>query len=246
MNHQLGDLPGHLFPGLAFTLWAAIWAVALLRRGGEAASNPWSSRPDPRIGADPAAAFAWEAWAKIAVPLAELAFEARWLTWPMTDASATIYAHITCDVAVIISGITDLLVARRRLPPGSDRLALALAFLVPALLFLAHGQHGPLAATSHLIFGLLLLATGGLVALELTRPAPLVRWLRIYTTALAGTWFAHTGWLLYLSGYDQMNEAITPRVYLQFSWYALGVAALLATTIGAAAARTRSPIDAGR
>ena len=231
---MMGDLPGHIFPGLAFLAWAGVWAFALLRRGGNAVANPWETHADPVLAADAVATAAWESWAKIVIPLLEMAGELRWVTWPMTEASSTIFAHITADKVVIISGIADRLTARRVLPPQSDRLALALAFFVPAVLFSTHGQHGPVAAVAHELFAKCLFAAGALVLIEQLRPAPLLRWCRIYSVALAGAWFIHTGWMLYVSGYDLMSDALAPRTYLFFTWYAVATAALLIATLSLA------------
>src|SRR6185295_17179836 len=116
----MGDLPGHIFPGLAYVAWAVLWATVLLRRGGNAVMNPWDANADAVLASDAAVALPWEAWAKILIPLVEMGGELRWVTWPMNDASTTIYAHITADLAVILSGVTDLLSARARMPRGSD------------------------------------------------------------------------------------------------------------------------------
>jgi len=223
----MGDLPGHIFPGLAFLAWAVVWCVALLRRGGNAVSNPLDTRPDSLLAFDGAATAAWESWAKIIIPMLEIGGELRWITWPMTEASATIYGHITADLAVIISGVSDRLRVRGRIPPAADRVALSFAFLIPAVLFAAHGQHGPVASAAHGLFATTLFAAGALVLLEHLRPAPLFRWARVYAVALAGLWFMHTGWMLYVAQYDVMSEALVPRIYLFFTWYAIGTAVAL-------------------
>ena len=228
---MMGDLPGHIFPGLAFLAWAVVWCVVLLRRGGNAVANPWDAQADPALAADGAATAPWESWAKIVIPLAEMAGELRWVTWPMTAASTTIFAHITADKVVILSGIADRFTARRILPPRSDRFALALAFLVPAVLFSTHGQHGPIASAAHELFAACLFMAGALVLIEHVRPAPLFRWLRVYAVALAGAWFIHTGWMLYVAGYDLMSDALVPRTYLFFTWYAVATAVLLGVAL---------------
>ncbi len=229
----MGDLPGHVFPGLAFLAWAVLWTIVLCRRGGAAISNPWDARPDAILGADAAASVGWEAWAKIVIPLVEMTGELRWVTWPMTEASTTIYAHITVDFAVMLSGAVDLLVARGRLPKGADHVALALAFFVAGVLFAAHGQHGPIAGTAHALFAKMLFAAAALVLVEHFRPAPMVRWGRIYAVALAGVWFVHTGWMLYVADYDLMSEALVPRTYLFFTWYAITVLVVLQGALAA-------------
>jgi hypothetical protein len=231
MHETMGDLPGHLFPGLALFAWAVVWWSALARRGGPAWLHPWSVAPDEAIAADAASTAPWESWLKIVVPVVEMGFEFRWLTWPMTDASATIYGHITADVAILLSGLADRLTARGRLPAGTDRIALTLALAVVAALFAAHGQHGPVAPAAHNLFAAVLFATAALTMAEHIRPAPLFRWARIYSLALAGAWFVHTGWLLYVSGYDLMNAALVPRVWMSFIWYAIGVAVALTAAI---------------
>lgn len=213
MNHQMGDLPGHIFPGLAFVAWAALWCVVLLRRGNQAATLPL------------------ESWAKILIPLVEMGGELRWIGYP--DVRATIYAHIAADVAVILSGVADLLTRRGRLPKGADRIALALALLIPAALFAVHDQHGPVATTAHRLFATALFAAGAFVLIENFRPAPIVRWARLYCVALAGMWFMHTGWMLYVAQYDLMSDALVPRIYLSFTWYALALAGLLAAVLAA-------------
>jgi hypothetical protein len=230
---MLGDLPGHIFPGLAYIAWAIVWALALRRRPGA----PWSSQPDAALASDFASTGSLETWAKILIPLAEMAGELRWVTWPMTDASATIYGHITADVAVIVSGVVDLLVRRARLPVGSDRIALALAFFVPGILFVTHGQHGSVATVSHEIFGRLLLLTALLVVLGMFRAAPVIAWLRVYAVALAGAWFIHTGWMIYVSGMDLMSPMMAPRVYLAFTWYAIGCLLVLLFVLAPRASR---------
>lgn len=244
MNHEMmGDLPGHIFPGLAFLAWAVVWCMALLRRGGNAVARPWDAAPDDVLASDAAATAAWESWAKILIPLVEMAGELRWVTWPMTEVSTTIFAHITADVVIMLSGVTDRLMARGRLPAGSDRITLAFAFLIPAVLFGTHGQHGPVASAAHGLFAQTLFAAAALVLVEHVRPAPLFRWCRVYAVALAGAWFVHTGWLLYRSGYDLMSDALVPRTYLFFTWYALVLAVLVG---GAVAARRRTAPPARR
>ena len=235
MDHQMtmGDLPGHIYPGLAYVFWGVAWAVWLLRRGGNVASHPWSAQPDAGLAEAPAAMASWESWVKIVIPLVEMAGELRWVTWPMTDESATIYAHILADVAVILSGVADRLTARKVLPPASDRMALALAFFVPSFLFAMHGQHGPVATAAHRLFAGTLFAVGALVLLQHVRPAPIFLWLRTYAAILAGAWFLQTGWMLYVAGYDLMSEGVAVRGYLFFTLYAVGLAMLLAAALAA-------------
>jgi hypothetical protein len=227
MNHQMGDLPGHIFPGLAFVAWAALWCVVLLRRGGHAVSRPWDTGADAILASDPAVSVPWEAWAKIVIPFIEMAGEVRWLGILTPEGATTIYAHITMDVAVILSGAADLLTARGKLPSGSDRIALVIALFIPAMLFAVHGQHGPVAGAAHGLFANALFVASALVLIEQFRPAPIVRWGRILAVALAGAWFMHTGWLLYVSDYDLMSDALLPRIHLQFAWYALGAITVL-------------------
>ncbi|MEK7401481.1 MAG: DUF716 domain-containing protein [Gemmatimonadota bacterium] len=245
MQHEtMGDLPGHVFPGLALLAWALVWCLAVARRGGPAVLQPWSVAPDTTLAADAAAAAPWESWAKIVVPLLEMTGELRWVTWPMTEASATIYAHILMDVAFILSGVTDLLTARRRIAPHSDRIALALAFLVAGLLFGAHGQHGAVANAAHGAFAMLLTAAGVLIVVEHARPAPLIRWLRVYAVALAGAWFIHTGWMLYVAGYDREGAALVPRAYLALAVYAVALAVALLVALTLARGRRGAPPSA--
>lgn len=227
-HHMMGDLPGHVFPGLAYVAWAVVWLLALRRRGGTALSQPWSSAPDDALASDGAATAPWESWAKLIMPAIEMAGELRWVRLPMSATGTTTLSHITADVAVMLSATADMLVRRGALPRGADRVALAFAFFVPGLLFTTHGQHGPIASTAHLIFGRLLLLASALIVAEMIRPAPLLRWLRIGTVALAGAWFVHTGWLLYVSGVNLMSEDLVPRVYLWFMWYAVAVMVTLA------------------
>lgn len=234
---MMGDLPGHVFPGLAYVAWAVVWLLALRRRGGSALSQPWSATGDDTLAADGAATAPWESWAKLIIPAIEMAGEFRWVRLPLTATGATTLAHVTADLAVMLSAVADMLVRSRFLPRGADRVALAFAFFVPGLLFVTHGQHGPVASTAHLIFGRLLLLASVLIVAELFRPAPLLRWLRIGVVALAGAWFVHTGWILYVSGVDLMSDEMAPRVYVHFMWYA--VAAMTALAVVARPARAR-------
>jgi hypothetical protein len=225
---MMGDLPGHVGPGLAYFAWAVVWLLALRRRGGTALWQPWSTEPDNDLASDSAATAPWESWAKLIIPGIEMAFEFRWVRLPMSATGASTLGHITSDIAVMLSASADMLVRRSALPRGADRIALAFAFFVPGLLFVTHGQHGPIASTAHLIFGRLLLLVSAFIVAEMFRPAPLLRWLRIGAVALAGAWFVHTGWMLYVSGMDLMSAEHVPRVYLWFTWYAVAIMVALA------------------
>ena len=64
---MMGDLAGHVFPGLAFVAWAA----HLLRGGGNVVTNPWEVQKDGTLAIAPASTGAIESWAKIVVPAVE-------------------------------------------------------------------------------------------------------------------------------------------------------------------------------
>ena len=100
----MGDLPGHIYPGAGYVLWGLIWLSWLLRQGGNARVHPWDTKADAGLAAAPAATAPWESWLKIIFPLVEIAGELRWVTWPMTDASAGVFQHIAAeDVALIVA-----------------------------------------------------------------------------------------------------------------------------------------------
>ncbi len=224
----MGDFPGHMYPGIMFLVWGTVWCLALRSRGGAALARPWDPHPDPVLAADPAAHAPWESWLKLLLPLLPTVGDLRWVSLPITDASVTNYQHIAGYAAVSLAGLADLLTARKVLPPGTDRLALALCFLLPAFFFAAHGHHFPVATAAHQLLALSLFWIGVLVLAEHLRPAPLFRWLRIYLVLLTGAWFVQTGWMLYRAGYDLMSEELVTRVYLFYTWYVLGLAVLLA------------------
>src|SRR5262249_2465428 len=137
------------------------------------------------------------------------------------------YQHITAYASFTVAGLADLLTEKGVLPAAADRMALAFAFFIPAFLFLLHGSQVPVSLVVHLILGFLLLAGGILTLVEQVRPAPFVRWTRIYLVLLAGTWLIQLGWLLFVSGYDMESEATVVRTYLLFSWHAVFDGALL-------------------
>lgn len=183
------------------------------------------------LARDGAAHAPWESWLKVLLPLIPTIGDLRWVTLPLTDASVGNYQHIVGYLAVSFAGMADLLTARKVLPPATDRLVLALSFLLPAFFFAAHGHHLAVATAAHQLLALLLFSVGLLVVVEHVHPAPLFRWLRVYAILLTGAWFLEIGWVLYRAGYDLMSEDVVTRVYLFFAWHALGLAVMMALAL---------------
>lgn len=232
-----GDLEGHVYFGLVFVAWAVARGISLMREGGPVVRRPLDPDPDPALGALPAALTSFEAWAKVVLPLFGIAGELRWIAFPMTDASVIIYQHITAYGIFSVAGVVDLLAARKRVPSGADHVALAGAFAVAGFLFLVHGHHLSVSVALHTLLAWLLLAQAGLIVWERFRPAPLLRWSRLYVLLLTGTWLLQLAWMLYVAGYDLDSPMVVLRTHLFFMWHAAGAALVILGTTAMARRR---------
>lgn len=246
MVHGLhGDLEGHLYPGIAFLLWAFFWAVSWVRQHPEAVVSAWSVRARPELFVMSPVTVRREAWLKLLLPLPGILGELRWMAGPLSDTNVSNWQHCAIWTMVAISGATDLMVQRDRLPRGTDRLALALMFLVAGLIFALHGQHQRLPTALHLDLAVILLLAAVLAFAELLQPAPLWRWLRIATVTLAGSWFVQIGWMLYIAHYDLMSDDVVVRAHLFLVMHVIGVTVAWFTVLGLAMPRripSRPPV----
>jgi hypothetical protein len=241
-----GDLIGHLFPGVAFLIWAALWAGDMLRRGAGHADFMVDARPLTQDAAPLPEPGVLERWMKLLLPVLGMLGEARWMKFPMRDIDISNYQHFTTYTLVSLSGATDMLVRRGMLPRGAGRMVLALTFIVIAFTLGFHGHHMVVAETVHADLAVALLVVGLLVLLEQFRPAPLVRWLQIYALAVSGTWFLHVGWILYVAQYDLMSDDVAVKCHLFFSWHLVGVALALLVTAGIATKGAKSASASNR
>jgi len=225
MNQGLhGDLIGHVFPGVGFLLWAGFWVVSMLRTSGAQnalSASALSNGEFPRAGTV-------EQWAKLLLPILGMLGEARWMGGPLSDGNVSNYQHFTAFAMVSLSGLTDMLVTRRRLPAGCDQLMLALAFLVPAMVLALHGHHLVVAEAVHTDLAVTLFAVSAFTLVEFVRPAPLIRWLRTLALVVSATWFLQIGWMLYIAHYDLSSADVAVRGHLFFTWHLIaGTVAML-------------------
>lgn len=214
-SHPMGDLPGHLFPGLLFFLWGFWW---LWRTAGR----------DRRSALMPVVVHPMEPWLRIVLPIIGIIGESRWWRWPITLGSLTTMQHAAMYTAFLLTGITDVLALRGRVEPTASRVSLAGAFGLTGYLFVAHGGHSHLTMTVHTILGAILIATGLVHVCEAFMPHRTAwAWLRAFGAMLAGTWFWQVGWMLYVAHYDPADPAVVLRAHFFFAVHALLLAAVV-------------------
>ena len=247
----MGTLLGHALPGSFFLLFAVWRLVQIVRRLQLLAnrcrkSTGSLSRPTFYTSATYPCCFGWcarwpmEGAAKVLVTTIGMAGE----LWASTDygrAGRIIWwgdiQHVTMYLLFCVSGVVDILRWKRFafVPPGTDFLALCLAFVGEYVIF-SHHMHGRI-EFDVLVHTLLLYVIGATVVtilLELRYgDSVLAALATTYFIFVQGTWFIQVGLMLYPPSpafhlNDRPNEEDNMMIAtMVFAWHLVGAFVML-------------------
>ncbi|CAG5134137.1 unnamed protein product [Candidula unifasciata] len=224
----MGDLKGHLLPGSLFIVYGLWWAIGAIKRflvcrktGTRYISTatfpcPWSCG---RVGS-------WPIEAIIKIILSSFGMFAE-ITFNLPHPNMGIVQHATMYFFFMVSGVVDLLIHFGvPLPPGTDYISVALAFMVEGLLFANHlHEREVLDVKIHLLLVYVVFVTVVVVLLEARiQRSALLTLARSYLLMLQGSWFWGVGIILYGHGdknlawkLDSAMDAMQATIY--FSWH---------------------------
>ncbi|XP_059166387.1 transmembrane protein 45B-like [Physella acuta] len=224
----MGDLKGHALPGSLFLLYGLWWAFCSIRRfflcrraGSKYVSTVTFSCPCP---CGPLAKLPVEGIVKVGLTtfgmLAEIIFN-------LPVPSMGIIQHATMYFFFLVSGIVDIVMHYGApLPPGTDYVAVALAFAVEGLLFYYH-LHGReiVDIQIHLLLVYVVALTVVVILIEARfQRSALLPLCRSYLLMLQGSWFWAVGIILYghdknSLAWDLQNHMDVMRATIYFSWH---------------------------
>ena len=227
-----GTFWGHALPGSLFLLWALFWIVqAFLRRG---------AHPSERsLEAGPVLPYAKVVGASLCVWI-----EIPGQGWYPQDVMMN-WQHVTMYAVFGLSGAVDLLARKGLFSSASTYAAYSAAMANAGFLFWGHSAHGGVEGLTHSILALAFFAVAAVGLMEVLRRGEGLRWARIASQLVLGSWFIVAAWILHRSGWDLGDRVRVGWTYTAFSWTAIvgGVVAsgamLLSRTLGSGSSSQR-------
>lgn len=207
-----GTYVGHILPGIALVVLALAWVADDLRRP--------AARPGD--GPRPLHDGVLVPWFKIVATSLGIWLEIPGREWYPMDIVMG-WQHATVHLAILLSGITDLLHRSGRLPARATYLAFGGALMVGGAIFVGHGNHDGMSTVAHLLLGFLFLLSGLLVVLQ-AWVGPSLRRLGQGALLATGSWLTVIGWILFRSGWDPAAMTSTGWVWMAFCWNAMAAA----------------------
>ncbi|CAG5130503.1 unnamed protein product, partial [Candidula unifasciata] len=198
----MGDLKGHILPGIVLLLYGLWWAVGCIRRyllcrktGQQYVSTVTFNCPFPCRNIE-----TWpvESVAKIVVFSLEILGE---IFFNISHLKLHNVQHATMYVFFLISGAVDLCMhLGLPLPPGTDYVALALAFLMEGFLFTNHlHDREILDVHIHMLLTYVVFLTVVVILLEARYQRSVLMTLsRVFLFMLQGSWLCAVGIILYI------------------------------------------------
>lgn len=215
-----GAFLGHIVPGTMFVILGLWWMFSLyseflrctLRRR-PFASRTWYYLP---VGSKAVRRLPLEPLLKMLLPFLGILGE-LWLGHPSwrnlkePDGKFVVdnindWQHSAMYLAFITSGTIDLLSTMTKLPYGTDRAFIGLAFLVQGILLVFHLKGPSVEIILHLILVLIIFSTVIAIIAEGCAPRSLlIGSIRPYAVLLQGVWWIHLAHMMYRS-----NQAWNP------------------------------------
>lgn len=131
------------------------------------------------------------------------------------------FSHCTMYTAFIISGVVDLIGYKVRLPRGTERAFLALAFAMEAFAFAFHIGHRPdLNVRAHVLLCIAIIGCIAFMLLEFSNDSNVIYQIgRGSFTVIQGTWIFHVGFILYGSSPWKDSERTMELLPVVFCWH---------------------------
>lgn len=215
-THVTGDLPGHLLPGLLLSGWALAWMFRFRRTSGVNVVEHLESSQIAGV-------------LKIVVAIVAVIAHIPPERWDAM-AKAMAWQHMAMFVPFGLAGIIDVLVLRRRLATRAAYAVHAFVFGNLIVMLAGHGNPAGVEATAHRLLTYVL-GVGALALLaETVLESAQIYWIRAAAVLASGLWFAVTGWILYMSGWDVSEPANVMLAHVAWSatmLTAAGIAVLM-------------------
>lgn len=207
-----GAYTGHMLPGYFFLVWGSWWAICIIcnylkanTARQEYVARTWFEWP---CAPQWMARLPLEPFVKIAMPFVGIngelwAGHESWRNLYKGDGTFEVdnlndWQHSCMYFAFMASGIVDLIGSRRRLPGGTQRSFLALAFLVEGILLGFHLKGPDFEVVVHKLLVFTILATALMIGAEGALPnTPFVSLARAALVILQGTWFMQIAVMMY-------------------------------------------------
>ncbi|BFZ24686.1 hypothetical protein BsWGS_27725 [Bradybaena similaris] len=232
----MGDLKGHMLPGIVLLLAGLWWAVGCIRRflqcrkaGVQYVST--ATFPCP-ISCGNSQTWPVEAVIKIVVSLLGIIAE---VGWNLPHPGMVLVQHATMYFFFMISGVVDLsLHLGLPLPPGTDYAALALAFLMMGFLFTNHLHDRELLDVKiHVMLSYVIFLTVLVILLEARhQKSAMLTLSRSFLVILQGSWLCAVGLILYSHGdhneaWDLKSHSDVMLAAVYFCWHCAAIFILL-------------------
>lgn len=201
--HATGDLPGHALPGLLLSAWALVWMFRFRR-------TPETNDVEPIDSSQAAGGF------KIIVAIVALVAHIPPDQWDAM-AKAMAWQHMAMFIPFGLAGAVDILALRGKLDARATFAVHAFVFANIVVMLAGHGNPGGVEATAHRLLTYVLGVTALALLGETVQGSRHLRWIRSASVLASGLWFAVTGWILFVSGWELTDPANEMLVHVAWA-----------------------------